>query len=70
MDMPEEQVLENKDWDLNEGVYIMIDIREEQWRYVPDNFKYRSSIHALGWGVYTKDNDELMKRLFWWKVHI
>ena len=46
------------------GVYIMIDIREEQWRYVSDNVKYRRNIHALGWGVYTKDKEELIKSFF------
>ena len=40
----------------------MEDIREEHWMDVSNYDKDNSKIHDLRWEVYTRDNEELIKR--------
>ena len=42
----------------------MEDSREEQWRDVVQDVQDKSKIHALSWGVNTKESKELIKRFF------
>ena len=65
MDMLEEQVLEDRDPDLNEQQDIrMKDIREDHWRDVAEDFKDNSKINSLRWDFYTKENQNLVNREF------
>ena len=65
MDILEEQVLEERDTDLNEEEDIIIeDIREEHWRDVYEDGKDKSNIYALRWNVYTIDKEGFVKREF------
>ena len=57
IDMPEDQVAEERDPDLNEEEDIILDaIREENWRDVAEEVDKKKNIHALIWEVYVKDN--------------
>ena len=48
--------------DLNEEEYIrMEDSREDHWRDVDYDGKYKNKFHALRREVYTRDNTELIK---------
>ena len=38
--------------------------KEEHWRDVAQNGEDNSKIHALGWDVYTRDKQDLIKRQF------
>ena len=60
--MLEEQVLEQKDPDLNEEEDIIReDNREEQCRDVAEDGDDKSKIHSLRWYVYTKEKEELIR---------
>ena len=49
-DMSEDQVVEERDPDLNEEEDIRLDkIREEHWRDVSEVGGYKKKIHALRW---------------------
>ena len=52
----EDQVLEERDPDLNEEEDIRFDeIREAHWRDVAEEDDYKNKIHDLSWEVYVKD---------------
>ena len=56
IDMPEDQVAEERGPDLNEEEDIILDaIREEHWMDVAEEGLKKKNIHALSWGVYFKD---------------
>ena len=60
--MLEEQVLEERDLDLNEEENItMEDSMEDHWRDVSDDGQEKMKIHGLRWQVYTKYKDDLIK---------
>ena len=62
--MLEEQVLEERDLDLNEEENItMEDSMEDHWRDVSDDGQDKMKTHALKWQVYTKKKNELKKRV-------
>ena len=42
----------------------MDDIRGEHWRYVADYFDNNDNIHALRWGFYVKEKEDLINRDF------
>ena len=64
-DMSEEQVLEERDLDLNKEQDIRFyAIREDHWRDVDEEGENKMKIHALGWEVYIKEKGELIKREF------
>ena len=64
-DILEEQVLEERNTDLNEEEYIrMEDSREEHWMDVDEDGEYKSNIHALRWDLYTREKEDLIKREF------
>ena len=70
-DMSEDQVAEERDPYLNEKEDIRLDeIREEHWRDVAKEGDDKKNIHALRWGVYVKDKEDLIKRDFWCQFHI
>ena len=51
-DMLQEQVLEDRDLDLNEEEYIrMEDNKEDHCRYVDEYGEDKKNIHALSWYV-------------------
>ena len=63
--MLEEKVLEVREPDLNGEQDIKIkDIGEDHWSDVADYGENMSKIHALRQDIYTKENDELIKREF------
>ena len=63
--MPEDQVLEERDPDLNNEEDIRLDaIREEHWRDFAEEGDDKRRIHALRWEVYIKDKENLIKREF------
>ena len=48
MDVLEEQVLEERELDLNEEDYIIMeDRREDHWRYVDEDGEDKSKMHDL-----------------------
>ena len=54
-DMLEDQVVEERDPDLNEEEDIRLDeIREEHWRDIAEEGGDKNKIHALRWEVYVK----------------
>ena len=54
-DMLEDQVMEERDPDLNEEEDIIMGaIREEHWRDVSEEGDDKKKIHALRWEVYIK----------------
>ena len=64
-DIPEGQVAEERDPDLNEEEDIVLDkIREEHWRDIAEEGDDKKRIHVLRWEVYVKDKEELIKREF------
>ena len=64
-DMSEEQVLEERDSDLNEEEdIIMADSWGEHWGDVAEDVEDKSNMHALRWDVYTKEKEGLIKRDF------
>ena len=64
-DMSEEKVSEERYPYLNEEEDIRIDeIRDEHWMDVSEEGENTKRIHGLGWGVYVKEKEELMKREF------
>ena len=49
-DLLEEQVVEERDQDLNEEEYIILDaIKEEHCRYVAEEGNNQKNIHSLRW---------------------
>ena len=55
MDVLEEQVLEERDLDLNKEEYISIEVSiEENWKYVAEFGKDMNNMHDLRWDVYKK----------------
>ena len=65
MDILEEQVLEERDTDLNEEEDTrMEDSREEHWRDVADDGEDKGKIYSLMWDVYTRQKEESIKRDF------
>ena len=70
-DMSDDQVVEERDTDLNEKQDIRLDeIREENWRGVADEGDDKKNIHALRWQVYVKQKEDMIKRDFWCQFHI
>ena len=64
-DLPEDQVSEERDPDLDEEEDTRMDeLRDEHWRDVTEEGKYKKNIHASRWEVYVKDKKELIKREF------
>ena len=64
-DIPEGQVAEERDPDLNEEEDIVLDkIREEHWRDIAEEGDDKKRIYALRREVYVKDKEELIKREF------
>ena len=56
-DYSEEQVVEERDPDLNEMEDIRFDeIREDHWRDLAEENNDKKKIHALRWNVYVKEN--------------
>ena len=65
--MLEEQVLEERYPDLNEGGDIRLeDSREDLWMDFAEDGEDKSNIHALRWYLSTKMKEELIPRYFWW----
>ena len=65
MDMLQEQVLEDRDTELNQEQDNKMEyIRGDHLRYVSEDGDDKKNIHALGWEVYTKQKGELVKREF------
>ena len=63
--MLEEQVLEERDPDLNEEQDIrMEDSREDHWRDFSEDGEDNSNICSLSWDVYKKKNQQIRKRSF------
>ena len=63
--MSEDPVAEERDPDLNEEEDIILDaISEDHWRDVSKKGDDKKNVHALRWGVYVKDNEQLIKRDF------
>ena len=61
----EEQVVEERDPDLNEMEDIRFDeIREDHWRDLAEENDDKKKIRARRWNVYVKDKEELITRLF------
>ena len=68
--MSEDQVLEERDPDLNEEEYIKMDtMMEEHWRDVDEEGEDKKKIHALRWEIYIKEKEELIKIYFWCPFH-
>ena len=60
-DYSEEQVMEERDPDLDEMEDIRFDeSREEHWRYLAEKSNDKKKIHALIWCVYVKEKEELI----------
>ena len=67
-DMLEEQVLEERDTDLNEDEDIRVDnIRDKHWRDVSEECDDKKNICALRWEVYVKYKEELIKKEFFFR---
>ena len=65
MDLSEEQVLEERDPNLNEDEDIRTyEIRDNHWRDVAEEGDDKNNIHDLRWDVYVKEEEELTKRDF------
>ena len=64
-DISEEQVVEERDPDLNEMEDIRFDeIWEDHWRDLAEESNDKNNIHALRWCVYVKEKEELITRSF------
>ena len=64
-DISEEQVVKERDPDLNEMEDIRFDeIREDHWRGLAEGNDDKKKIHALRWNVYVKEKEELITRSF------
>ena len=64
-DISEEQVVEERDPDLNEMEDIRFDeIREDNWRDIAEDYDDKKKIHVLRWNVYVKEKEELITREF------
>ena len=64
-DYSEEQVLEERDPDLDDMDNIRFEgIREDHWRDLAVESNDKKKIHALRWCVYVKEKEELIKRSF------
>ena len=64
-DYSEEQVVEERDPDLDELDDIRFDkIREYHWRYLAEESNDKKKIHALRWCVHVKEKEELITRSF------
>ena len=64
-DYSEEQVVEERDPDLDEMDDIRFDgIREDHWRYLAEESNDKKKIRALRWCVYVKEKEELITRSF------
>ena len=66
MGMLEEQSREERYpvLEVEEDIRIL-DNREKHWKgIVEENINNKGKVHALRWGVYTKDKEELIKRKF------
>ena len=62
-DLLDEQMSEERDPDLNDEEDIIIDeIREEHWRDVSQEGKYKKKTHDLRWEIYVKEQEELIYR--------
>ena len=60
-DYSEEQVVEERDPDLDEMDDIRFDkIREDNWRDLAEKSNDKKKIHALRWCVYVKEKEELI----------
>ena len=69
-DYSEEQVVEERDPDLNGMEDIRFDeIREDHWRDLAEGNDNKKKIHALRWYVYVKEKGELITRSFSVSVH-
>ena len=63
IDIPEEQVSEEIDLDLNQEEDIRMDgSMEDHWRDIYDEGDNNNNIHALRWEVYIKDKQDFIKR--------
>ena len=64
-DISEEQVVEERDPDLNEMEDIRFDgIQEDNWIDLAEENDDKKKIHALRWNVYVKEKEELITREF------
>ena len=64
-DYSEEQVVEERDPDLNEMDDIRFDeIQEDHWRYLVEESNNKKKIHALRWCVYVKEKEDRITRSF------
>ena len=64
-DYLEEQVVEERDLDLDEMDDIRFDeIWEDHWRDLAEESNDKKKMHALKWCVYVKKNEELITRSF------
>ena len=64
-DYSEEQVVEERDPDLDEMDDIRFDeIREDHWRDLAEESNDKKKIHVLRWCVYVKEKEELITRSF------
>ena len=62
-DYSEEQVVEERDPDLNDMEDIRFDeIREDHWRDLAEENNDKKKIHVLIWCVYVKEKEELITR--------
>ena len=62
----EDQVLEERDPDLNGEKYIIMDaIRYDHWKDVAEEGDDKKKMHALRWEMYVKYRDNLINRDFW-----
>ena len=60
IDMLEDQVLEERDTDLNEGEDIRLDeIREKHGRDVAEEGDNDKNIHGPRWNIYVKEKGDL-----------
>ena len=64
-DISEEQVVEERDPDLNEMEDIGFEkIREDHWRDLAEENDDKKKIHVLRWNVYVKEKDYIFTRAF------